>query len=224
MDNYSGLKVFMSYEDTSCSECNQEVAKNGLIFLTQDRKVLCLECADLDHLVYLPSGNTALTRRARKYSHLSAEVLKWSKARKRNERQGLLVEMQALERAEQENLSDEEARAKRREREAVRREKLDAEYTQRFAVEIRRLFPGMPAELEHDITEHATLKYSGRVGRTADAKNLDERKLRLAVIAHIRHTLTQYDELLGSGYERDEARAQVRPGIEQILDSWKMTK
>jgi len=48
----------------------------------------------------------ALTRRARKHSLLSAVVLKWSRARKHYERQGLLVEETALELAEDECLAD----------------------------------------------------------------------------------------------------------------------
>lgn len=74
--------------------------------LVENRGALCLSCADLDHLVFLPSGDAALTRRARKHSTLVAVVLKWSRARKRYERQGLLVEAQALEMAEKECLSN----------------------------------------------------------------------------------------------------------------------
>jgi hypothetical protein len=62
----------------------------------------------LDHLIFLPSGNAALTRRAGKYSTLSAVVLQWSRARKRYERQGLLVEEAALQRAQKECLADDE--------------------------------------------------------------------------------------------------------------------
>jgi hypothetical protein len=47
-------------------------------------------------------GDAALTRRAGKHSKLSAVVLKWSRARKRYERQGLLVEETVLQRAEDE--------------------------------------------------------------------------------------------------------------------------
>ncbi len=63
---------------------------------------LCLARADLDHLVFLPRGNTALTRRARKYSTLSPVVVRFSRSRKRYERQGVLVEEQALGQAEHE--------------------------------------------------------------------------------------------------------------------------
>jgi hypothetical protein len=41
-------------------------------------------------------------------------VLKWSRARNRYERQGLLVEEQALEKAEEECLADSELRERRR--------------------------------------------------------------------------------------------------------------
>ena len=46
----------------------------------------------------------------RRHSTLSAVVLKWSRARNRYERQGLMVEEQALEKAEEECLADSEGR------------------------------------------------------------------------------------------------------------------
>jgi hypothetical protein len=113
-----------------------------MIVLAGNRGALCLSCADLDHLTFLPPGNAALTRRARKHSTLAAVVLKWSRTRKRYERQGLLVEEQALQRAEAECLNDAEARARRRDREAERRAELDAAFVARFAARIRQLFPG----------------------------------------------------------------------------------
>jgi hypothetical protein len=179
-----------------------------------------LSCADLDHLLYLPAGSAALTRRSRKYSTLVAVVLRWSRARKRYERQGLLVEEQALEQAEQECLADEDVRARRRERSALRRQQLDRKYIERFAARVRELYPGCPQGRETTIAEHACLKYSGRVGRSAAAKQLDEDAVRLAVVAHIRHAETQYDRLLATGCDRWEARAQVEPQIYSVLDRW----
>jgi hypothetical protein len=76
--------------------------------------------------------------------------------------------------AEQECLADEELRARRREREAERRAVLDEEYVASFAKRVRELFPRCPARREHVIAEHACLKYSGRVGRSASAKRPDE--------------------------------------------------
>lgn len=214
------LKVFISHQDSTCDECGEKLGHHAWITLSEG-KAYCLSCADLDHLLFLPSGDAALTRRAAKYSTLSPVVLKWSRARKRYERQGILVEEAALQRAEQECLADEDIRARRREREAERRAELDQEYVSSFAKRVRELFPNCPAGREQVIAEHACRKYSGRVGRSASAKNLDENAVRLAVIAHIRHAETNYDELLSRGMERWEARDEVKEQIDTILSRWK---
>jgi len=127
MKQSEDMKVFISTgdRDSFCYECGESLGRRAWITLVEGKGALCLACADLDHLIFLPSGNTALTRRARKHSILSTVVLKWSRARKRYERQGLLVESEALERAEQECLADSETRARRRKREAERRVELD---------------------------------------------------------------------------------------------------
>ena len=214
------IKVFISSRESRCDECGEELGSKAWITLAGERGALCLSCADLDHLFFLPSGNAALTRRARKYSRLSAVVLKWSRARKRYERQGLLVEAQASEKAEEECLADKEIREVRREREAARRDGLDRRYLEQFAARIRELFPGCPLGREREIAEHACLKYSGRVGRSASAKALDEEAVRLAVIAHLRHSETRYDEFLAKGYDRREARAEVEKTILEFLQKW----
>ena len=190
------------------------------ITLVGEAGVRCLAWADLDELPFLPSGNTALTRRARVHSSLSAVVLKWSRNRGRYERRGLLVQEAALVRAEGECLADAEARERSREREAVRRADLDAQYVEQFASRIRALYPECPQGRETQIAEHACLKYSGRVGRSAFAKALDDEGVRLAVRAHIRHRETNYDELIGRGCVRDEARKQLAPVIEQVMLRW----
>lgn len=214
------LKVFISTRKSVCGECQESLGHHAWITLNRDKGALCLACADLEHLVFLSSGDAALTRRSKKYSTLSAVVLKWSRARKRYERQGLLVEEQALEKAEAESLADAEVRKRRSEREAVRREELDQQYVEQFSRRIREFYPWCPAGREREIAEHACLKYSGRVGRTAFAKKLDEEAIRLAVMAHLRHEETQYDEYLMKGCERWEARALVQVKIEQQLEKW----
>ncbi|MCI0477830.1 MAG: DUF2293 domain-containing protein [Anaerolineales bacterium] len=220
MERTTELKVFITTTDASCSECCERLGRGAWITLVENKGALCLSCADLDHLVFLPSGDAALTRQARKNSTLSAVVLKWSRARKRYERQGLLVEDQALAQAEQECLADAEARARRREREAVHRAELDQQYVERFAAQVRELFPRCPPGREVIIAEHACVKYSDRVGRSAAAKNLDEKAIRLAVLAHIRHVETQYDTLLANGLNRREARAQVEGMVARVLTRW----
>ena len=214
-------KVFISGRESYCEECHENLGRKAWITLVKDKGALCLSCADLDHLVFLPAGDAALTRRTRKHSNLSALVLKWSRARKGYERQGLLVEVRALEQAEQECLADSEVRARRGERSAARRAELDQQYIEQFARQVRKLFPGCLPGRELSIAEHACLKYSGRVGRSAAAKSFDKQAIQLAVIAHIRHAETKYDFLLAKGYERFDARAAVKDSVDQILMKWR---
>src|SRR5690606_28218852 len=109
---------------------------------------------------------TALTRRARKHSGLSAVVVRFSRARKRYERQGVLVEERALERAEAECLADADVRARRAERERQRREEEDLAFQQELAAAIRRWLPGCPPGRAEAIARHTGQRGSGRVGRS----------------------------------------------------------
>lgn len=185
---------------------------------------MCLACADLDHLVFLPRGDAALTRRATRYSTLRAVVVRFSRSRRRYERQGVLVEERALARAEQECLSDAEARRLARERAAERRQALDAEYVERFAQRVAELFPACPVEERQAIAEHCCEKYSGRIGRSAAARNLEAAAVELAVRAHVRHAHTRYDELLTRGVSRGEARALVAESVAKRLEHWEAGK
>ncbi len=135
------LKVFISNRDSSCDECGEALGRGAWITLEEKIGALCLSCSDLEHLVFLPAGDAALTRRSKKYSTLSAVVLKWSKARRRYERQGLLVEEKAIDQAEQECLEDSDARARRRERAADKRAVIEQKYVKKFGKRIRELFP-----------------------------------------------------------------------------------
>ena len=220
MTKTEDLKVFITTGSASCDECGEELGRRAWITLAGEKGCLCLSCADLDHLIFLPAGDAALTRRSRKHSTLCAVVLRWARARKRYERQGLLVETEALDQAEEECLVDEDVRARRRERAAVRRAELDLEYVGEFAERVRELYPGCPPGREVAIAEHACLKYSGRVGRSAAAKSFDADAIRLAVIAHIRHQETGYDALLAAGHDRWDARAQVEGAVARVLDQW----
>jgi len=214
------LKVFVSSRDSTCDECGEELGRRAWIVLREDKGALCLTCADLDHLAFLPSGDAAVTRRSRKHSKLAAVVLKWSRARKRYERQGLLVEESAIEQAEEECAADATQRAERRAQAAIRRAELDEEYGEQFAARVREVFPHCPPGRERLIAKHACRKYSGRVGRCAAAKELDEKAVRLAVTAHVRHAETGYDALLTRGFDRAEARGIVGGKISGVLMLW----
>ena len=138
--NKPDLKVFISHRDSKCDDCGEVLGTQAWITLEENKGALCLVCADLDELVFLPTGDAALTRRARKHSVLSAVVLKFSKARGRYERQGLLVEENALAQAEAECLADADARERRAHRQRERSAELDRAYVQEFAKRIRGTF------------------------------------------------------------------------------------
>ena len=151
---------------------------------------------------------------------MRAVAVEWSRSRKRYERKGILVSEEAIEKAEAECLADADARERKRERNAGRRAQLDAEYVRRFAAAVRAQYPGAPKSIEEKIAAHACRKYSGRVGRSAAAKELDPEMIHLAVQAHVRHAQTRYDELLMKGVDRGEARQAVRGEIDRTLEQW----
>jgi hypothetical protein len=214
------LVVFELVSPTStCRDCGAEIWKGSFIYLDRGEP-LCLSCADLDHLEFLPSGNTALTRRAKKYSPLSAVVVRFSRARKRYERQGILVRSEAIAKAESECLEDAELREARRARDVKRREAADCELVQQMTGVIQDLFPNCPAEESRMIAEHTAARGSGRVGRSAAGRSCDANAMELAITAWIRHQHTNYDELLMRGQTRDVARDLIRPDVQRILAQW----
>jgi hypothetical protein len=212
------LLVIAPVKAFTCADCGTTEAD---LMRLEDDAPYCLACTDLDHLVFLPSGNTALTRRARKASTLSAIVIRWSRARKRYERQGVLVEQPALELAEEQCLADADVRARQRERARERRADEDVDFQQRMAKEITRLFPNCPPARAKAIAHHAGTRGSGRVGRSAAGRALDENAVTLAVVASVRHDDTPYDELLMAGVPRHYARDQIRDAVDQVLDRWR---
>ena len=203
--------------DWTCAECSD----TGPYQIMSDAGPLCLTCADLDHLEFLPAGDAALSRRAKKESTLAAIVVRFNARRKRHERVGILVEEQALARAEEQCLADEDARLRRRERDTARRAAQDVDFQARMAAEIQRLFPHCPPERATEIADHAAVRGSGRVGRSAAAKVLAAEAVTLAVIASIRHLDTDYDRLLMAGTPRKDARAKIRPTLDRVLESWR---
>jgi hypothetical protein len=212
--------VFQNLRKSQCSECGTEIDQDSMLFLEQGEP-LCLHCARLDDLEFLPSGDAALTRRAAKHGRRVAVVVRFSRARGRYERQGTLVESSALQRAEQECLDDADERAVARARGAEQRRKQDVELAAQMTKQIALLFPRCPASEVAEIAEHTARRGSGRVGRTTAGRNLDENALTLAVLAAIRHRHTRYDELLASGVDRVTARQQIAGTVEEILARWR---
>ncbi|MEU5317973.1 DUF2293 domain-containing protein [Streptomyces sp. NPDC021056] len=217
----TGLLVVQPLRRKQCAECRGGPLS---LLVLEEGAPRCLDCADLGHLVFLPRGDTALTRRAREESALSAVVVRFNRRKARYERQGVLVEEEALTRAETRCLADAEARRRRRSRDARRRAAEDVRFTDAFAAEIRRLFPGCPAERAEGIAAHASVRGSGRVGRSAAGRALSEGAVFSAVVASVRHLDTPYDQLLMSGVPRHEARRRIAAAVERVLGGWRATE
>jgi hypothetical protein len=107
-----------------------------------------------------------------------------------------------------------------RERDRERRADTDAGLQAAMAQEIARLFPGCPAGRAEAIARHTGQRGSGRVGRSAAGRSLDEKAITLAVVASVRHEDTAYDELLMSGVAREDAREQIKDTITSVLRTW----
>jgi hypothetical protein len=215
--------VFIVSQPAQCAECGAGLFKGSMVHL-EGSKPLCLRCAVLDSLEFLPSGDVALTRRASKHSARRAAVLEWSHRRKRYERRGILAESEAIRTAEAECRQDAETRARQRERAAGRREVEEREFISSFTEAIQRQFPNCPRAEAREIAAHACAKYSGRVGRTAAAKEFDQEAVRLAVIAHVRHMHTEYDRIIDRLRDKRDARSRIRLSVQEVLREWEQPR
>jgi hypothetical protein len=212
--------VFLILRDSQCSECGADITQ-GSFLLMEAGQALCLPCARLADLEYLPSGEAALTRRAAKYSQRTVVVVRFSRSRGRYERQGILVENSALEKAEQECLLDADERARARAIGAARRKEQDRALIAQMTLRIASLFPRCPAPEAAAIAAHTAVRSSGRVGRTAAGRKLEKQALDAAVTAAVRHKHAEYDALLAAGVDRGVARQRVADRVQAILAAWR---
>lgn len=211
--------VFVAGQPSRCARCATVLALGNRLVL-RDGEVCCLPCAGLATLEFLPAGDPAVTRRASKHSSCRALVVQWSRVGKRYQRTGTLLQPQAIVRAREECEADAATRQARQAKAATVREAQDRQYLAQFTAELKRLFPGCPSAEAEQIALHACEKYSGRVGRSAAAKDLDPEKIRLAVIAHIRHVHTGYDGFFDINVRKQEARRLVQVAIQRVLSQW----
>jgi hypothetical protein len=205
-----------------CERCGG----TGNLLLKGKAGGVCLDCADLGHLEFLPSYDAGLTRRARKASRLSAVVVCWSTRRHHYgyERQGILAEPAAIEQAARECLADADVHTGCRPRVRSRRYVEDRRFRGEFAAAIREQFPGCPVDRAEAIALHTAARTSGtsgRAGRSAAGRALDRNAVLVAVTASVRHVDTDYDDLLMSGVDRESARVQVRQRVEDVVDAWR---
>ncbi len=219
------MDIFISRKErVICAECGTIVPKGGRVLAEKENgKGYCLGCAGITSMAFLPSGDAAMTRRSKKYSKHCFVLQEWNQRRKRYERRGQYVDAKAIELAESECSADKGIREDKNKKAAIRREEDDAIYKRMFAIEMRTYFPSMPIGREFAIVDHACEKHSGRVGRTAAAKEFSPDMIERAVVAHIRHAETDYDDLFGKGKKKREIRSDIRPLIKKILFQWKST-
>jgi hypothetical protein len=95
--------VYRIVSRSRCYECDACLEPGSIVLLrrAQDEKeVLCVACAHLDNLEFLPGNNAKATQLAKKNSARTFVVMQWSALWKCYERQGLLVEASALDLAE----------------------------------------------------------------------------------------------------------------------------
>lgn len=214
------LRVFIkTSSDSECDKCQKLIYQKNIMY-SEANKAYCLKCVNLDTLTFLGSGDATLSRRARKNSHKFAAVVEFNKRRKRYERRGILVEQLAIDAAEMECNNDASTRAVSRAKSEVKRQEDDYDFTTEFTLQIKKYFPRCPHKEIIAIAQHATVRSSGRVGRTAAAKNFDEEMIRLAVIAYIRHQHTDYDRLLLNRTAKQIARKLIQAPLQRKLQSW----
>ena len=209
-------------EKLKCNICRAPISK-GKLFVSENenKKGTCLNCSPFSNYTLLPSGDAAMTRRSKKHSELCGIVLEWNQRRKRYERRGQFVELEAIERSKKECIKDQAIRSERNKKAAIRREIQDSKYIADFARAIANRYPNCPKNRTIKIAQHACEKHSGRVGRTAQAKSFDLNMIDLAVEAHIRHSETNYDEQFGKGKSKKEIRSDLKFEIQQIMTKWR---
>ncbi len=78
---------------------------------------------------------------------------------------------------------------------------------------LRHLAPHLPAHEFGAIADHA-VDSPGLRSATAETAAW------LSLVAYARHVLTEYEELLKQGYDRDSARFFVAGELQAVLDEW----
>jgi hypothetical protein len=82
-----------------------------------------------------------------------------------------------------------------------------------LAAALRRLAPKIPPHELGAVVDHA-LDSAGLKTAAPDTAAW------LSLVAYVRHTFTDYDELLAQGYDRDSARHFVADEMTEVLSHW----
>ncbi|KAK2762304.1 hypothetical protein FQN54_001314 [Arachnomyces sp. PD_36] len=160
--------------------------------------------------IFVPKGDVYVTRNCRTRTKAENKDIYVVCHRKEPKSLGIRIPATILETVE----ADAAATASKRENAVKVKDERDIT---KARVMLEATFPEMPASSLETVLDHAFLKGSGRVGRST--KQTPEHKASLAVEAHIRHTQTDYDELLLT-MDRDDARKRVWQDVQDIKAKW----
>ena len=78
---------------------------------------------------------------------------------------------------------------------------------------LRHLAPQLPAHEFAAVVDHAMDSPGLKVASPENAAWL-------SLVAYARHTMTEYDDLLAQGYDRDSARFFVADDLADVLEAW----
>lgn len=164
---------------------------------------------------FVPKGNVYITANCRKRTHAigaTVYLVVGPKVKGRANVKGIRVPYDVYQEVA---AAEQQTRAKR----AAQVQAKDDAGSRAFEAEVRRLFPHAPPDSVAAIARHALVKRSRRVGRSTMMDM--EHKVRLAVVAHIRHVETDYEALLSKGgMEREDARRQTWQRTNEVADQW----
>lgn len=206
----------------SCSKCKRAIKQwDRFVVESENSRGLCFKCSPFTEKEFLPSGDSAMTRRSKKHSRYCGVLLEWNSKRRRFERKGQCVEADAIIKARAECKADADKRKIINTKLAFKREMADKIYVADFAKAIKQRYPSIPKGRELAIAKHACEKYSGRVGRSASAKQFDGDMIDRAVEAHIRHHETSYDSEFGKGKAKRVIRSKIKPVVVKYLSDWR---
>ncbi len=97
--------VFQLNRSSRCYNCDERMVAGEFVVLKykdEDKEALCASCAGIDELEVVQSGNAELTKLTSRYSVVRYVIMRWSDVWKAYERQGILVDSDAVARAKAE--------------------------------------------------------------------------------------------------------------------------
>jgi len=168
-------------------------------------------------LVHIEGKRLTITCRRIGIAHAAAIVGEGSK-RFGPKLDGVVIYAEDVDRLQSAIAERDEARPSEERKQATRAAK-QAKETLAMETLIRDIFPGMPLEEARQCAAHASEIGSGRVGRSSRAGG-EIKRAQKAVVAHVRHQHTDYDQLLAEGTEREAGRTKVFDAVRYKVEAW----